>query len=132
MNGGNHSFKVEFKKRLYQFVLKIVKLIDALPSDNVSKRLGDQLLRSSTSILANFVEGQAGSSKKDFIRYMEVSLKSANESRLWISLLKDVHRISDGTASSLQAEANELANIFGSIVLSAKGKRAPHALRPLS
>ena len=83
------KFKKEFKNRLYNFVLKLIEFIDKLPNDNVSKRLGDQLLRSGTSILGNYVEGQAASSKKDFINYFNISLKSTNESKLWVALLKD-------------------------------------------
>jgi four helix bundle protein len=123
MKSENREFKLEFKKRLYKFVLEIVTLLDALQRDNVSRRLGDQLLRSSTSIIANFVEGQSGSSKKDFVKYMEISLKSANESKLWLSLLKDTNRAPVDKVEFLLRELSEIANIFGSIVLTAKGKR---------
>ena len=124
MKTGNREFKLEFKKRLYKFVLEIVALLDTLQTDNVSRRLSDQLLRSSTSIIANFVEGQAGSSRKDFVKFMEISLKSANESKLWLSLLKDTNRAPVERAEFLLRELSEIANIFGSIVLTAKGKRS--------
>jgi four helix bundle protein len=123
MKTENREFKLQFKKRLYKFVLEIVALLDALHSDNVSRRLSDQLLRSSTSIIANFVEGQAGSSRKDFVKFMEISLKSANESKLWLSLLKDANRAPADKVEFLLRELCEIANIFGSIVLTAKGKR---------
>jgi len=83
MQNDKSKFKNEFKKRLYRFVLKLIEFIDRLPSnDNVSKRIGDQLLRSGTSILGNYVEGQSASSKKDFINFFSTSLKSSNESKL--------------------------------------------------
>ena len=123
MKTGNREFKLEFKKRLYKFVLEIVALLDTLQTDNVSRRLSDQLLRSSTSIIANFVEGQAGSSRKDFVKFMEISLKSANESKLWLSLLKDTNRAPTERVEFLLRELSEIANIFGSFVLTAKGKR---------
>ena len=123
MKTGNREFKLEFKKRLYKFVLEIVALLDTLQTDNVSRRLSDQLLRSGTSIIANFVEGQAGSSRKDFVKFMEISLKSANESKLWLSLLKDTNRAPTERVEFLLRELSEIANIFGSIVLTAKGKR---------
>ena len=47
------EFKNQFKNRFYYFVLELIEFIDRLPNDNVSKRLGDQLLRSGTSILGN-------------------------------------------------------------------------------
>jgi four helix bundle protein len=53
----NKKFRDEFKKRMYKFTLGLIEFIDNLPHDNVSRRLGDQLLRSGTSIIANFIEG---------------------------------------------------------------------------
>ena len=59
--GTKSQFKKEFKRRLYDFVLRLIEFLDNLPKDNVAKRVGDQLLRSSTSILGNYVEGQSAS-----------------------------------------------------------------------
>jgi len=82
MQNDKVKFKIEFKKRLYSFILKLIEIIENLPKDRVCFILGDQLLRSGTSILGNYIEGQAASSKKDFIKYFEISLKSANESKV--------------------------------------------------
>ena len=79
-------------------------------------------MRSGTSIIANFIEGQAGSSKKDFINFMQYSLKSANESKLWLSLLKDTKRGKSEKVEPLLKELTEITNIFGSIVVSSKKK----------
>ena len=125
MGGKNEQFKTDFKKRLYRYTLNLVKHIDSLPGDVVSRRMGDQLLRSGTSIIANYVEGQSGSSRKDFANYMQISLKSANECRLWLSLLKDSGRANPARSDALLQEAGEIANIFGSIVLTVKGKKIP-------
>ena len=51
MQNDKSKFKKEFKNRLYNFVLRLIEFLDNLPKDNVSRRLGDQLLRSGTSIL---------------------------------------------------------------------------------
>ena len=93
MQNDKAKFKNEFKKRLYSFTLKLIEFIDMLQKDNVSRRLSDQLLRSGTSIIANYIEGQAASSKKDFTNYFNISLKSANGSKLWLALLKDSGRV---------------------------------------
>ena len=63
MQNDKEKFKKEYKSRLYQFVLKLIEFLDALPNDNVSRRIGDQLLRSGTSILGNYIEGQAAARK---------------------------------------------------------------------
>ena len=83
MEDDRSKFKTEFKKRLCAFTLQLVEFIDRLPDDNVSKRLGDQLLRSGTGVIGNNVEGQSASRRRDFTNYFNTSLKSCNESRLW-------------------------------------------------
>jgi four helix bundle protein len=117
------NFKNEFKKRLYDFTLELIKFLDKLPEDNVSRRIGDQLLRSGTSIIGNYIEGRAASSRKDFINFFNISLKSANESKLWFALLRDSGRIKPQDNVWFLSELNEIANIFASSILTLKGKK---------
>ncbi len=123
MQNDRSKLKKEFKSRLYNFVLKLIEFLDHLPKDNVSRRIGDQLLRSSTSILGNYIEGQAASSKKDFTNYFNISLKSTNESKLWLALLRDSKRIQNSEAEWFLKELEEIGNIFASSILTLKGKR---------
>ena len=123
MQNDKSKFKNEFKRRLYAFVLKLIEFIDKLPKDNVSKRIGDQLLRSGTSIIGNYIEGHAASSKKDFTNYFNTSLKSANESKLWLALLRDSGRVEKEKAAWFLQELDEIANIFASSILTLRGKR---------
>lgn len=123
MQNDKARVKNEFKQRLYRFVLELIACIDQLPNDAVSRRIGDQLLRSGTSILANYIEAQAASSKRDFINFFTHSLKSTNESKLWVALLRDTKRIKRAEAARLLKELDELANIFAASILTAKGKR---------
>lgn len=117
------KFKKEFKDRLYAFVLKTIEFIDNLPKDNVSRRIGDQLLRSATSILGNYIEGQSASSKKEFTNFFNTSLKSANESKLWFTLLRDSKRTAPENVDWFLKELGEIANIFASSILTLKGKK---------
>ena len=123
MKNDKSKFKKDFKKRLYSFTLKLIEFLDKLPKDNVSKRLGDQLLRSGTSTIGNYIEGQAASSKRDFTNYFNTSLKSANESKLWLALLRDSGRAKREDVEWVLSELDEIANIFGSSILTLKGKR---------
>jgi four helix bundle protein len=117
------KFKDEFKKRLYHFTLRLIEFIDGLPKEGVAKTLGDQLLRSGTSIIGNFVEGRAASSRKDFTNFFTTALKSANESKLWLALLRDSGRAErDGTQWFLQ-ELEEISKILAASILTLKGKR---------
>jgi len=123
MKSYNENFKIEFKKRLYSFTLKLIELIDKLPNDNTSKRLADQLLRSGTSIIANYIEAQSSSSKKEFTNFLNISLKSANESKVWLALLRDSKRIKQKDAEWFLNELKEVANIIALCILTLKGKR---------
>ena len=123
MQNDKVKFKKDFKKRLYSFTLKLIEFLDKLPQDNVLRRLGDQLLRSGTSIITNYIEGQAASSRKDFTKYFNISLKSANESKLWLTLLRDSKRAKPKDIEWFLKEVDEISNIFGSSILTLKGKR---------
>ncbi len=123
MTADKSKRKSEFKKRLYKFALELIEFIDGLANDNVSRRLSDQLLRSGTSIIGNYIEGQAASSKKDFTNYFNTALKSANESKLWLALLRDSKRANAERVKVFLDELDEVAKIFGSSILTLKGKR---------
>jgi len=112
-----------FKKRLYNFILKLIEFIDNLPKDRVCFIIGDQLLRSGTSILGNYIEGQSASSKKEFLVFMQYCLKSTNESKVWIAVLRDSKRAKKERADWFLKELDEYSKIFASSILTIKGKR---------
>ena len=124
MQNDKEKFKILFKKRLYDFTLRLIKFVDSLPKDNTSQILSKQLIRSGTSIIANYVEAQASSSRKDFTNFFNYSLKSANESKLWIALLRDSDKTTFlvNTAWFLE-ELNEISKILGSSILTLRGKK---------
>ena len=123
MENDNAKFKNEFKKRLYNWVLRLIKFIDKLPNDSVCQIMGKQLLRSGTSILANYIEANSASSKKDFINFFTHALKSANESKVWLTLLRYTDKGNPKELEWLLKELIELSNILGSSILTLKGKR---------
>lgn len=112
----------DIKKRTYIYALGVIKFLENLPKDYISQVIGKQLLRSATSIGANIVEAQAASSKKDFTNFYSHSLKSANESKFWLGLLKDSNKMSCNTIEPILAETNELSNILASSILTMRGK----------
>lgn len=117
------EFKREFKKRVYNFSIQLVYFIEELPKSKTVFIIGDQLLRSGTSIGANVVEAQGASSKRDFINFLSYAFKSANETRYWIGLLRDTQKANKVKAEKLLKEAEELSKILSSIILSLKGKK---------
>ena len=113
----------EFKKRLYRFVLRLIKFVEGLKENRITRILSDQLIRSGTSILGNYIEAQASSSRKDYINFFNHSLKSANESKVWVAILKDCHYADEKESFWLLEELNEISKIFASSILTLKGKR---------
>ncbi|MFH1939263.1 MAG: four helix bundle protein [bacterium] len=122
MENENSKHKIKLKDRTYQYSIKMIEFLDNLPKDNSAQIISKQLLRSATSIGANIVEAQASSSKKDFTKYFNYSLKSANESVYWLNLLKDAKKINNNQIEYLLNETKELAKILGSSILTLKGK----------
>jgi four helix bundle protein len=117
-----NRFKNNIEQRAYELSLNVIGIIDKLQKNNeLSSIVSDQLLRSITSIGANIVEAQAGSSRKDFVNFLNHALKSANESIYWLALLKDSHRISLELIEPSLQETRELARILAKSIMTAKG-----------
>ena len=119
---GNES-KADIKDRSYKFAVGIIVFIDKLSKDSSSQIIAKQLIRSATSVGANIVEAQASPSKRDFTNFLNHALKSANETKYWLALLKDSNKIDPQTISPLLQEAKELANILASSIITLRGKR---------
>lgn len=113
-------FKQQFKKRCFQFSLGVLKLTETLRKKRNNWALVDQLIRSATSIGANVVEGGNSSSKKEFINYFQISLKSASETLYWLALLKEVDQDETNSIIDLLQECTELKKIISTIILNTK------------
>ncbi len=112
-----------FKKRIYTFVLRLIRYNENLPDNRTTRIISDQLTRSGTSILANYIESLSSSSRKDYTNYFHHCLKSANESKVWLALLRDL-KYGDMTENRwLLKELDEIAQIFASSILTLKGRR---------
>ena len=113
----------DLKKRTYFYALDIIRFLESLPKDYISQVIGKQLLRSATSVGANIIEAQAASSRKDFINFYNYSLKSANESKFWLELLKDSGKAASDTVVPILNETTELSSILAASILTMKGMR---------
>jgi len=112
----------DVKFRAYKFSLTIIVFVNRLPNKRGFWAVGDQLLRSATSIGANMIEAKSSSSKREFIKFYEIALKSANETKYWICLLRDSYPELKLECQELLKEAEEISNMLGSSVLTLKGK----------
>ena len=123
MQNNNIKLKTDLKARAYVYALSIMKYIDLLGKQDMScEVISKQLLRSATSVGANIIEAQAGRTKRDFTNYFTHALKSANESKFWLGLLRDSHKADQAITNNLLQETTEIANMLGSSVLTLKGK----------
>ena len=102
--------------RTKKYALRIIKLYSALPKDTVSQTLGKQLLRSGTSVGANYREGHRGRSKAEFIAKLGDSLRELEESACWLELLEEASIFPAERLSELMDETNQLTAIFVTII----------------
>ena len=112
-----------FQDRLVKYSIDILLFIKKLPKEKLFWSVSDQLLRSATSIGANIIEAKSASSKRDFVKFYEIALKSANETIYWFEIIKEIvssNMLND--IKMLQMETKELANIIAASVLTMKGK----------
>lgn len=120
------KIKNKFKIRIYQYVISLIKFLTVVPNNLITIEIKKQLIRSGTSIGANYFEAEAASSKKDYQNFFRIALKSANESKFWLIILKDSNfvpqRISTEYSYLIQ-ETQELAKILAASILTMKGKR---------
>ena len=117
------NLKTDLKIRCYYFSIDVIKFPGTLPEKRVYWVISDQLLRSATSIGANIVEAKASSSRKDFIKFYEIALKSANESKYWFGLLRDATEADRDKISKLMRELDEISRMLGASVLTLKNKK---------
>ena len=119
----NLNVKTDLKVRCYYFSIKLIKFLKNLPEKKVYWIISDQLLRSGTSVGANIVEAKSSSSRRDFIKYYEIALKSANETKYWLGLLRDATDADGVGIGRLLIEIDEISKILGASLLTLKNKR---------
>lgn len=107
------------RHRCFYFSKEVVLFVKECRYDKIYSSLFDQLIRSATSVGANVVEGKAGSSKKDWMKFLIIALKSANETKYWLCLLKETMDVNKVAVNVLLKEAEEIAKIIGSIIINA-------------
>jgi four helix bundle protein len=111
--------------RTFDFAVRIVNLCKMLSEKpGINRTLGNQLIRSGTSIGANVEEAQAAQSTADFIHKLEIALKESRETRYWLKLLTATELVLESRLRPLLDEAEELVKIISAIVVSTKRNRS--------
>ena len=121
MNQGR--LPAEFRERTKKYASLTIRLFVKLPKNREEVRvLGKQLLRSGTSVAAHVREASRARSDAEFCSKLEGVLREADESQLWLELLRDDCAICDQTLDALHREAGELIAICVTMVNRTKGK----------
>ena len=110
----------ELKKRTKSFAIRVVNVFRSLPRSPDAQILGKQLLRSGTSVAANYRAVCRARSKPEFIAKLGIVMEEADETVFWLELMRDTGIISLDRTEDLLREANELVAIFGASLRTSK------------
>jgi four helix bundle protein len=117
--------ETEMKQRTKQFALRVLKLADALPKTRSGNAIGGQIVRSGTSVAANYRALCRAKSRADFINKTSIVEEEADESCFWLELLVDAELLGSGQVQPLLREANEITAILVASRKTAAGRQAP-------
>jgi four helix bundle protein len=110
----------DIRDRTFAFACRVARLCLDLGTRPGTRSIVDQLLKSGTSIGANLEEAKAGSSKRDFTHYVEISLREARETVYWLRICLALQLGPAAEVQDLRGEADQIARILGAIVVSSK------------
>ena len=114
----------DLKKRTKAFALRILKLVDALPKTTAGRALASQIVRSDTSIAANYRAACRAKSTADFIAKMGIVEEEADETLFWLELLEESKLVPAAKLTAIKQEANELIAITVVSIKTARCNRA--------
>jgi len=112
--------QADFRQRTFSFALRILRLVEALPDCGVCRTLGNQLLRSGTSIGANARAAKRGRSRAEFIAKMGIVEEEADETLYWLELLVAAGKITPKKVEAMIKEANEILAITVATIKTAR------------
>lgn len=105
------------RHRCFYFSRTVLEFVKTATFEMTFASVFDQLIRAATSIGANVIEGKAGVSKKDWLKYLSVALKSAHETKYWLCLIRDTFDVDKEEINKMVVEADELSKIIASIII---------------
>ena len=119
--------ETDLKKRTKAFALRILTLVDALPKTATGRALASQIVRSGTSVAANYRAACHAKSPADFIAKMGIVEEEADETLFWLELLEESGFVTAAKVSAIKLEANELIAITVASIKTARRNRSSHS-----
>jgi len=111
----------DIRDRSFEFGCRVARVAMSLAPHPGVRCIVDQLLKSGTAVGANLEEAKAGSSRREFVRYVEIALREARESAYWLKICLALQLGPAEEVRSLTGEAEQIARILGAIVVNTKG-----------
>jgi four helix bundle protein len=113
----------ELLQRTKIFALRVIKLVNALPNNTPGRAIGNQLIRSGTSVAANYRAACRGRSKAEFIAKLGTVEEEADESCLWLELIIESNLMDEKLVVNLLKEAHEITAIMAASKMSARSNK---------
>jgi len=117
----------DLKRRTKAFALRILKLVDALPKTTAGRALASQIVRSGTSVAANYRAACRARSTADFIAKMGIVEEESDETLFWLELLEESELVSATKLAAIKQEANELIAITIASIKTTRRNRVPNS-----
>lgn len=115
--------KSELKSRTKKFALRIIKLVDELPNTKAGHTIGNQIIRSGTSIAANYRAAYRARSSAEFISKLAIVEEESDETLFWLELIVESNLVKEEHLKELIKEADELTAIFTAAGKTAKANK---------
>jgi four helix bundle protein len=113
----------ELLRRTKEFAIRIVKLVNALPETAAGRAIGSQLIRSGTSVAANYRAACRGRSKAEFIAKLGTVEEEADESAFWLEMIIESNLMKESLVSDLLRGAGEITAIMASSKITARSRK---------
>ena len=115
--------EVDLLARTKKFALRVIKLVDALPKTLAGRTIGSQLIRSATSVSANYRAACRGRSKPEFIAKLGIVEEEADECCHWLEMIIEAELLEERLVVDLLREANEITAIMVASKRTARGRK---------
>ena len=112
----------QMRGRTKQLALRLIKVVQSLPNTQISHAIGNQLIRSGTSVGANYRAACRAKSTADHINKLKIVKEEADETLYWLELLVEANIISEAKLIDLMREANEIIAIIVSSIKTQRGR----------
>ena len=122
----NFDFAEEFRQCTRAFAARIMNLVDRLPTAPSCRTAGMQLVRSGSSVAANYRAACRARSERGFATKLHIALEEADESVLWLELLSEGGHLTEGRLDDLLTEARAIMFILGKAEKTAREKLKKH------